>query len=75
MKTISELYQEHVDELYHRAQRGDIGAAKNLAALALLCEGWRPGDDDPEGDGGPDDDGGERETIADAYVCVTRLAA
>jgi hypothetical protein len=58
MKTISELYREHVEELQRLASCGDEFATKSLACLALVCEGWRYGDPDPEDDG-PDDDGGE----------------
>lgn len=40
----------HIREIEKRAVDGDQHAAKSLACLALLMEGWRPG---------PPDGGGE----------------
>ena len=66
----SEAFKAHVDELERRAEGGDSFAAKSLAALALLAEGWRYGDPDPTDP--PPDDGGEPINLA-AYRL--RLAA
>lgn len=55
--TTSELYREHVEQLLLLSDAGDEMAAKSLACLALVCEGWRYGDPDPT-DPGPDGDGG-----------------
>jgi hypothetical protein len=46
-KSISELFNEHVEHLVAQAENGDIDARKSLACLALLGEGWRYGDPDP----------------------------
>jgi hypothetical protein len=43
----SQRYREHVDALLVMAEAGDDFAAKSLACLALICEGWRYGDPDP----------------------------
>lgn len=56
--TISEHYKAHIDLLEAMAEAGDEVAVKSLACLALLAEGWRYGDPDPDDGGGPDDDGG-----------------
>lgn len=39
----------HVRSLEARCIAGDEDATKSLACMALLAEGWRPGDDDPDG--------------------------
>ena len=56
--TVSDHYREHVEMLEKLADAGDEIAAKSLACIALVCEGWRYGDPDPD-DGNPDDDGGQ----------------
>lgn len=40
-------FNAHVRELERRAIDGDHDAAKSLACMALLVDGWRP-----DGDGG-----------------------
>lgn len=44
---MTEAYTRHVRDLAFLAECGDVIAAKSLAALALLNDGWRPGDPDP----------------------------
>lgn len=44
----SRHFVEHVKDLERRAIEGDHNAAKSLACMALLAEGFRPGG----GDGG-----------------------
>ncbi len=56
--TVSDHFREHVELLEKLADAGDEIAAKSLASIILLCEGWRYGDPDPADDDGPDDDGG-----------------
>lgn len=58
MKSVSELYREHVEFLERMAEAGCETSTKSLACLSLLAEGWRYGDPDPVDDG-PDDDGGQ----------------
>lgn len=60
MTSVSELYREHVLELERRAEAGDEFATKSLCALALIFDGWRPGDPDPVD---PDDGPGGGEII------------
>ncbi len=43
----TDAFVAHVKDLQGRAALGDGFAIKSLAALALLSEGWRPGDPDP----------------------------
>lgn len=47
MGETSRLYREHVERLLAAAEDGDETAARSLACLALVCEGWRYGDPDP----------------------------
>lgn len=65
--TVSEHFKSLVDELQRRAECGDEFSLKSLAALALLAEGWRYGDPDPD-DGGPDDGGCEVVELADVLL-------
>ena len=58
--TTSEAYRAHVELLQDLAEQGDETAAKSLACLALLSEGWRYGDPDPLA---PDDGPGGGEVI------------
>lgn len=60
-QTITEIFLQHVKILTGMSERGDEVATRSLAAMALLAEGWRPGDPDP--DNGPDGDGGEPNVI------------
>lgn len=55
MMTTTEAFTKHVMELQERAETGDGLAIKSLSAIALVLEGWRPGDPDPDG-GEPVDD-------------------
>lgn len=76
-KSVSELYYEHAKELERRAEAGDEFATKSLACLALICEGWRYGDPDPED---PDDGPGggsevDEENCVDLSAYRMRLAA
>lgn len=69
MGETSRLYREHVETLLAAAEAGDEIAAKSLACLALVCEGWRYGDPDPTD---PPDGGGE---VIDLSAWRERLAA
>jgi hypothetical protein len=55
MSETSRLYREHVERLMALCESGDENAARSLACLALVCEGWRYGDPDPTD---PPDGGG-----------------
>lgn len=67
--TTSEHYKALVEELMLKWEAGDELAARCVAAMSLLVEGWRYGDPDPvDPDDGPE--GGEVISLA-AY----RLAA
>lgn len=52
----SVLFKEHIDLLRSLQDAGDEIAAKSLACMVLLLDGWRFGDPDPidppDGDGG-----------------------
>ncbi len=48
MPSVSELYLAHVQVLTERAESGDEIARTSLACMALLNEGWRYGDADPD---------------------------
>lgn len=61
MNELDQSFFDHVDELTRMSDGGDELATRSLAAMALLAEGWRPGDPDP--DNGPDGDGGEPNVI------------
>lgn len=63
--TTSDLFKAHVDELSRRSEAGDEFATRTLACLALVCEGWRHGDPDPDGDG---TDPGDGEAAEDCQV-------
>lgn len=52
--SLTDHYTALVLALESSASAGDEHAARVLGAMALLCEGWRPGDPDPAG---PDDPG------------------
>ena len=67
--TTSELFKAHIDELERMAEADDWFAAKSLACMALLIDGWRYGDPDPVD---PPDGGGE---IIDLSAYRRRLAA
>lgn len=43
----SEKFREHVEALEAKALAGDEFATRSLCAIALLAEGWRPGDPEP----------------------------
>ena len=70
MGETSKAYKALVDELQAKWEAGDLFAAQCLAALSLVCEGWRYGDPDPVDP--PPSDGGEPINLA-AYRL--RLAA
>jgi len=53
--SLTDHFTALVLSLETRAIAGDEEATKMLGALALLREGWRPGDPDPSG---PNDPGG-----------------
>ncbi len=61
MSELDQIFFDHVEVLTGMSERGDEVATRSLAAMALLANGWRPGDPDP--DRGPDDDGGEPNVI------------
>lgn len=65
MGETSRLYREHVETLLAAAEAGDEIAARSLACLALVCEGWRYGDPDPTD---PPDDGGGNVIDLSAYL-------
>ena len=67
----SEAYKALVDELMGKWEAGDLLAARCLAALSLVCEGWRYGDPDPTD--APPSDGGE--PIINLAAYRLRLAA
>jgi hypothetical protein len=69
---LTELFNAHVQELTRMMEAGDGFATKTIAAMALLMEGWRPGDPDPS-DEGPDGGGGEK--VVDLSAWIARLAA
>lgn len=71
MGTTSQAYKALVDELMAKAETGDPLAARCLAALSLVCEGWRYGDPDPTDP--PPDGGGE--TVIDLSAYRAKLAA
>lgn len=59
-------YKTLTDALVRRMLDGEDEAARIVAAMALLIEGWRPGDPDPS-DLPPDhDDGHDLEAMAEA---------
>ena len=68
--SLTDHFMAHVRHLEAMATNGDETAARSLAAIALLCEGWAPGSDDPSG---PDDDGGHE--VVDLAAWRDRLAA
>lgn len=49
--TLSDHYKAHIESLAQRQDDGDEEAGKSLAIIALLNQGWRFGDDDPENEG------------------------
>jgi len=65
--TLTDHYDAHVRRLESMAPTDD-DAARSLACLTLLMQGWRPGDPDPRDD--PDPPDGE---VVDIYLY--RLAA
>ncbi len=71
-KSVSEHFREHINELERRAASGDEFAVRSLCCLALVLDGWRYGDPDPD-DPGDGPDGGEE--IIDLSAYRMRLAA
>ena len=61
-KTTRELFEEHVNFILTQALLGDAVAAKTLACMALLVDGFPPED-------------GEGEPVIDLAAWRVRLAA
>ena len=61
-KTTRELFEEHVNDILGRVLVGDADAAKTLACMALLVDGFPPGN-------------GEGEPVIDLAAWRVRLAA
>jgi hypothetical protein len=68
---VSIAYKALIDELLQKVEAGDDLATRCLAALSLVCEGWRYGDSDPSDDP-PKGDG---ESVIDLSAYRRKLAA
>lgn len=62
-KTLTQAFQDFIQDAVRRAESGDLFAVQTLSAIVLLQQGWQP---DPPGDG---------ETIIDLAAYRLRLAA
>lgn len=72
MNALSKKFREHVEFLQRMADAGCETSARSLAGMALLAEGWRYGDPDPDT---PDGDGGGKPIDDRPSVVLLRRAA
>lgn len=54
MFEVTRAYTDHLENVVERAENGDLDAVRTLGCVALLLDGWVPGDPDPSNDPGPD---------------------
>lgn len=65
--SLTDAFMAHIADLERRGIAGDDGSIRSLGAILLLMQGWRPGDDEP--------DGGYKPVDLAVYRLKLRLAA